>query len=317
MMTQTDKITAIIPNYNDAAMLPRAIESLLEQTSPLHEIIIVDDGSTDNSLQVIEKFREVHPCIRLIQHEKNQGVTPALNTGIEHATGDYVILCAADDWYESHMCALAKHAIRQNPRIGLICGDAIVERFDMRTPFLRRLPYTKTNTWITPTEFRAAANSGYVGFNAGGGMLMQRRAVIEAQMLYPSLRWHCDWLLYFAIALRHGIYYIDEVFIHINMRAASYSEGKRDWKIQKQVMIDTVQTIATQYPDLWPDFKKAALMPHYSLRYIPLFIFNANCRPFFTLRFAWKCIINNSLVVRIGRLFPYRVILRARKLLRA
>lgn len=317
MMTLNNKITAIIPNYNDGALLPNAINSLINQTSSLHEIIIVDDGSTDNSVAIIEKFKQTNSIIRLIQFENNRGVCAALNQGIEHATGDYIILCAADDTYDAHMVTLAQYAIQQNPRVGLICGDAIINRFDMKNSFYRSLPYPKKNAWITPLEFREAAKKGYVGFNAGGGMLMRRQAVIEAHMLYPELRWHCDWLLYFAVALRHGIYYIDKTFIHINMRANGYSEGKRDWDTQKQVMTSTINIIQQHYPDLWPDFKKAALLPHYSIYYIPLFISNPKLRSFITFRLLWKFIINNKLVVRLGRLFPYSVILHARKLLRA
>lgn len=311
------KISAILPNYNDSELLPNAIQSLLNQTETLTEIIIIDDGSTDNSLAIIEDLMNQHHHIRLVQHEKNQGVCAALNHGIEHATGDYVILCAADDWYNENMIALAKQAIRKTPRAGLICGDAIINRFDMQESFKRTLPYSKKNDWITPDEFQAIAKSGYVGFNGGGGMLLKRQAILEAGLLHPELRWHCDWLLYFAIAMKHGIYYVDEVFIHIHMRQNSYSEGKRHLKIQKQVMIDTVHILKKRYPNLWDHFKKAALLPNYSIRYLPLFLIDPIMRQFLTLPLIWKLFINNRAIVRIGRLFPYRVILQARKLLRA
>lgn len=311
------KISAIIPNYNDAVLLPKALESLVNQTDPLTEIIVVDDGSTDNSINVIQDFMSRYNNIRLIQHEKNQGVCAALNTGIEQATGDYVMLCAADDWYADNMIALAKQVIRHNPRIGLICGDAMVTRFDMRQSFKRTLPYQKKNSWITPEEFQQLAKKGYVGFNGGGGMLMKRQAVLEAGLLYPELRWHCDWLLYFAVAMQHGIYYIDEVFVHINMRKTSYSEGKNNRKVQKQVMIDTINVIYKQHPELWDPFREGALLPNYSIRYLPLFLFYPVLRQFLTPRLVWKFIINNRIVVKIGRLFPYRVILEARKLLKA
>ena len=81
--------------------------------------------------------------------------------------------------------------------------------------------------------------------------------------------------------------------------------------------MDTVATIEKHYPDLWQDFKQSALLPHYSIRYIPMFVSNAKLRSFITLRLLWKFIINNRMVVRVGRLFPYRIILHARKLLRA
>lgn len=315
--SHTIKISALLPNYNDAALLPKAILSLLNQTAPLTEIIIIDDGSTDNSLDIIHGFMQEHPHIRLIQHETNEGVCAALNHGIEQAIGDYVLLCAADDSYHPNMAALAKQAIQKYPRVGLICGDALVNRFDLSKTFHRTLPYRKKNDWITSDEFKTLASRGYVGFNGGGGMLINRQAILEAGKLYPQLRWHCDWLLYFAIAFRHGIYYIDQVFVHIFMRQNSYSEGKCQWKVQKQVLLDTIHILNHQYPLLWNDFKEAALLPHYDIRYLPLFLLDPILRRYFTFRLLWKICLNNPAVVRIGRLFPYRMILHARKLLKA
>src|SRR5665213_1517564 len=93
----TFSISAIIPNYNSIEFLPKAIQSLLNQEEAFSEIIIVDDGSIDNSVEVIQLLIQEHPSIRLIRHEHNQGVCAALNTGIQSATGDYILLGAADD----------------------------------------------------------------------------------------------------------------------------------------------------------------------------------------------------------------------------
>jgi glycosyltransferase involved in cell wall biosynthesis len=307
---------AVIPNYNSAEFLPKSIQSLLDQTEAFDEIIIVDDGSTDNSIELIETFIKDHPQIRLVRHEKNQGVIAALNTGVKHAKSDYLLLGAADDWYGTTVVASAKRVGQQFPDVGVICGDAIVERFDLAQPFYRSLPYP-VHTLLSPDEFKAITCQSYVGFNSSGGMFMNRQAILNAGMLYPATRWHCDWLLYFAVALRQGVYYINEVFIHINMRKLSYSEGKNNNQTQNKVMLDTLQVIHQHYPDLWQDFKKAALVPHHALRYVYLFLLDKTARQFVTKRFIWKMIINNPAVVKIGRLFPYRVILRMRKLLRA
>jgi glycosyltransferase involved in cell wall biosynthesis len=311
------KISAILPNYNSANFLPKSIETLANQTEAFSEILIVDDGSTDNSLDIIREFMQKHQNIRLIQHEKNQGVNAALNTGIQNAIGDYVILCAADDFYGANIVEQAKQVIAKHPTVGLICGDAIVYRYDLKAPFYRMLPYP-TDCYISPAQFKQMAKKSYVGFNSGGGMFLNRELVIKAGMLNPALRWHSDWLLYFVVAFQQGFYYINEVFIHISMRAAGYCEnGKKDKKIQNQVMLDTVKAIATQHPELWQNFKQTALAPHYSPRYIPLFLADPIGRRFLTPRLLWKMLINNRMVVRLGRLFPYPVILKMRKLLKS
>jgi len=311
------KISAILPNYNSVEFLSRAIQSLLDQTEAFTEILIVDDGSTDDSLSVIREFMRSHSIIRLLRHEKNQGVCKALNYGIEQATGDYIILCAADDWYHEQIVALAKKIIRNHPSVGLICGDAIVNRYDKNVSFRRMLPYARKNAFISAAEFTTLSRNSYVGFNGGGGMFMNRQAVLAAGMLHSKLRWHCDWLLYFVVAFQQGLYYCDEIFVYVNLRKGSYSEGRNIWKQQKQVMLDTVQILSQHYPALWGAFKAAALLPSYAIRYIPLFLFYPMLRRFFTIKLLWKLLLNNKMVVRIGRLFPYWIILGVRKLLRA
>lgn len=309
-------MSAVMPSYNCAQFLPRAVQSLVDQKVPFDEIIIVDDGSTDNSVAIVESFIKDHPHIRLVKHEKNQGVNAATNTGMKHATGDYILFCATDDWFGPNMVASAKEAAKNHPGVGVICGDGVIDRFDLKQPFYRNLPYPP-NAFLSPEQFKAFTLKSYVGFNSAGGMFMHRQAILDAGIVHPETRWHGDWLLYFVVALRQGMFYVNDVFINVSMRKASYSEGKQNKKIQDQVMLDTIRIISQEYPDLWSDFKKAGLLPHHALRYIPLFLSDAIARKFVTRRLIWKILINNQMTVRIGRLFPYSVILRARKLLRA
>jgi glycosyltransferase involved in cell wall biosynthesis len=310
------KISAVLPNYNSSEFLTKSIQSLINQTEPFTEIIIVDDGSTDESLTIIADFMAKYDHVRLIKHTANLGVCLALNHGLEQAIGDYVILCAADDWYHENIVALAKQVIQQFPTVGLICGDALVDRYDLAAQFRRTLPFP-SNELITPQAFKLITQKSYVGFNGSGGMFMNRQAIMKAGLLYPELKWHCDWMLYFVIAFQQGIYYLDNVFVYISMRKESYSQGKQVWQEQKQVMLDTINILAKDYPDLWYDFKKAALLPSYEIRYIPLFLFHSKMRRFLSVPLLWKLIINNAFVTRIGRLFPYRIILGVRKLLRS
>src|SRR3990167_1228283 len=288
------KISAILPNYNMAELLPRSIQSLLDQTQPFSEIIIVDDGSTDGSIAVIEDYMRRHTNLRLIRHEKNQGVLSALNTGIKHAVGDYVMLCAADDTYGAKIVEASLPVIQQFPDVGVICGDAVVERFDLAEPFYRTLPFP-SGELITAPVFKTLSRKNYVGFNGGGGMLINRQAVINAEMLQLDSRWHGDWILYFVVAFRHGIYYCKQVFTHINMRKQGYSEGKNENRVQDKVMLDTVNIIARCYPDLWDDFRDSALLPHYALRYRKLFLSDPVSHQFITTRLLWKLIINNAM----------------------
>lgn len=90
-------VTIGITNYNAAATLRRAIESATAQTIHNREIVVVDDASTDHSVEIAKKLQGEHSEIRVIQHEKNLGYAGALNTLIKNARGQYIAFFDSDD----------------------------------------------------------------------------------------------------------------------------------------------------------------------------------------------------------------------------
>src|ERR1700677_4302933 len=75
-------LSVILPNYNHAKLIPRALYAFLNQTPPAEEIIVIDDGSTDDSVKVIEEFARRHRSIRLIRHPANRGIVAAVKSGL-------------------------------------------------------------------------------------------------------------------------------------------------------------------------------------------------------------------------------------------
>ena len=99
---ESEQISVVIPLYNKEAEIERALKSVISQSLTPHEIIVVDDGSTDASAQIVREVIESHPehNIRLVSQE-NRGVSTARNRGIEEATGEYVAFLDGDDYYLS------------------------------------------------------------------------------------------------------------------------------------------------------------------------------------------------------------------------
>lgn len=92
------QISVTIPSYNQGIYLPEAIESVLNQTLQVHEIVIVDDASTDDSYGIAAGFQSRYPrLIQLIRHTQNRGVAAARNTALVAASGDYLTYLDADD----------------------------------------------------------------------------------------------------------------------------------------------------------------------------------------------------------------------------
>ena len=94
------KVSVIIPVYNSSCYLKQCLESVLRQTLSEIEVIVVDDGSTDDSFSILEKYRLADNRMKLIHFDKNTGVSHARNTGIGIAEGKYLYFLDSDDWID-------------------------------------------------------------------------------------------------------------------------------------------------------------------------------------------------------------------------
>src|SRR5262245_56025904 len=108
------KLSVIVPNFNHAQFLPRCLEAILGQSVRPMEILVMDDASTDNSVEVIESCAQSHPGVRLHRNEQNLGVVANINRGVNLAQGDYLAFAAADDevapgFFEKSLALLANN----------------------------------------------------------------------------------------------------------------------------------------------------------------------------------------------------------------
>ena len=100
--SQSPKVSIIIPVYNSAKYLKTCLDSVLSQTYQNLEIILIDDGSTDNSNKLVDDFAKSNPHIKSL-HQKNAGLSAARNAGIKNATGNYIMFVDSDDYIEPDM----------------------------------------------------------------------------------------------------------------------------------------------------------------------------------------------------------------------
>jgi glycosyltransferase involved in cell wall biosynthesis len=92
-------ISVIMACYNTSTYVEAAVSSVLNQTYPHAEVIVVDDGSTDTSADIVKRLIEVHPDRIQLKHLNHSGPYPARNLGLRHARGDYIAFLDADDWW--------------------------------------------------------------------------------------------------------------------------------------------------------------------------------------------------------------------------
>ncbi|HHT99528.1 MAG TPA: glycosyltransferase family 2 protein [Acholeplasma sp.] len=107
------KISVIVPVYNTSKYLEKCLNSIRNQTYENIEIIVVNDGSTDNSLDILNEISKKDKRIKVISQE-NGGLSKARNTGLEHATGSYVGFIDSDDYIDPNMYETMLRAMKQN-----------------------------------------------------------------------------------------------------------------------------------------------------------------------------------------------------------
>ncbi len=118
--THLPLVSVIIPTYNYGRYLPRAIESCLNQSYTALEIIVVDDGSTDNTQEVAKRYQDRIVYIR----QENGGVSAARNKGLEQATGAFIAFLDADDYITEDAIQTRLEALTKNPEAGVVITEA-------------------------------------------------------------------------------------------------------------------------------------------------------------------------------------------------
>jgi len=116
-------ISVIIPAYNQSHYLGEAIQSVIDQTYPDFELIVVDDGSTDKTAQVACSFLD--PRVHYI-HQENRGLSAARNTGILRSTGEYLTFLDSDDLFVADKLETLLNAMQRDPSLGLVAGQTIL-----------------------------------------------------------------------------------------------------------------------------------------------------------------------------------------------
>lgn len=124
--THCPDISVVLPTFNRAALLPKAVESVIRQTWKSWELIVVDDGSTDDTFSVINPYIERHGCIRYLKH-RNRKLNMTRNAGIQAAFGTWITFLDSDDSYVPEHLETRIQFMRENPEIDLIAGGFYTE----------------------------------------------------------------------------------------------------------------------------------------------------------------------------------------------
>jgi glycosyltransferase involved in cell wall biosynthesis len=113
------KLSVMMPNYNHGRYIADALDAIVNQSFQPFEVIVCDDGSTDDSVQIIRRFAERYPFVRLIRNDTNLGVFPTLDKLLASVSGDYLYSAAADDKILPGFFEKSMKLLMQYPQAGI------------------------------------------------------------------------------------------------------------------------------------------------------------------------------------------------------
>jgi len=222
-LPETPTVSVLISNYNYARYIGETIESVLCQTYPHFEIIVCDDGSTDNSCEIIETYVQKDNRIKLIR-KKNAGVAIALNRAYEQSKGEIVCILDADDLWINNKLQKVIEAFKCNPKSGFVIHNVV--EIDGQGNYVKLAPKLErlASGWMAPY---ALANGGLVKHIPPASALCLRREITNLIFpLNPAMVRNTDSLIYRLAPLITEIAAIEEILSKFRLHGANATSAK-------------------------------------------------------------------------------------------
>lgn len=212
-MRKPMNISAVIPAYNSAAFITDAVRSIQQQTYPIDEIIIVDDGSTDNTEQIVSTLSGRIVSIK----QQNQGPSAARNTGIEAAKNEWIAFLDADDQWTPNKIERQLEVLQKHPELVLIAGDmAEIDKNDQvitESVLDKHHLLTRFQSLDNRPIPNALAELVTKNFIPTGTVLVKKSALQEAGSFNPSIRFGEDLECWAKIAAKHPIACLPDILM--------------------------------------------------------------------------------------------------------
>lgn len=257
-------LSVIIPNYNHSMYLQECFKRLKSQTQLPKEIIIIDDGSKDNSVSIIEnevvKIKNEHPSISVtfIKNKKNKGVIYSENLGVKKSKQNNVYFLSVDDTIESEFFKKSLDALSEFPNAGMC--SAIVKVQNSNDQFVYNpinLPSKKTQ-YITPQICRKILYKN--DFWTGGNSCIYRRSVfISLGGFREEFHGFCDIYLAMSVVAKYGCVFIPKHLTTFKIYETSYSSSY--YTLEKLEDLQKIyKMMIKSFADNHPDYFKPKLL---------------------------------------------------------
>ncbi len=235
------RLTVIVPTYNHAHFIGQALDSVFAQSRPPERVLVLDDGSTDDTADVMKPYLGRKPPVEYVRMTTNRGVVAALNTGVSMVESEFVVFLAADDMLAPAAVEKSLSVLTQNPQAAL-CG-MFVKLIDEAGGLLKR-----------PRDFDFGMQARYVpheeclarlyrdgGLFGGNGVVYRTRYLQEGGGFSAELMAFCDGFRIQELALRYGVCIVPESLVTWRQRTTSYAATSRSDPGVSLAILDAVR----------------------------------------------------------------------------
>lgn len=230
------EVSVIVPVYNGEHDLARCLDSLVNQTLESMEIIVVDDGSTDGTPDVIRRYTDRHPDRIRAFRKENGGQGSARNLGMAEAIGEYVGFVDADDYVSTDMFECMLSAARQSDADMVTCD------------YTYTYGDTKDAERVTLAKPQKPIDLFFDPWAAPWNKLYRRSVLMDNGVRFPELRAYEDTAFYAnAIPFTHSIANVDEAFVHQYFRESSTMNQSQDARVL--LIFDVIDDIIAFYKE--------------------------------------------------------------------
>ena len=249
-------VSIIIPAYNTEKYIHRAIESSIRQTHTNTEIIIIDDGSSDNTLKTAQYYADNNSRVKVI-HQDNKGVSAARNNGIREAKGEYIIFLDSDDWLDTNAVDFLLNSQDEYPGILITTGhySALISE---NGKVLRRLSNLSFHNNRSFNKQQAVE----FWFSSACCKIFYAEILKKYNIFFrEGIHNHEDGLFVFEYINRaENVIYIDKAVWNILNRPGSACNSGYSFKMVSSVI--QADNIMIDYPDNTPDIKETLFIRH-------------------------------------------------------
>ncbi len=277
-------LSVAIPNYNHAQYLPRCLESILRQSVQPSEILVLDDCSTDNSIEVLQDFARRHPQIRVHRNERNLGAVGNINQAFELARGEYLFVPSADDEVVPGFFEKSLRLLAQYPQAALSCTIAEWHDVDSGLKWHMGSGMAETPCYLAPDELVRLGRKGKL-IICTSSVILKKEALRQAGGYIPELRWHVDWFATAVMAFRNGLCHVPEPLSNFYLHSTSYYHKGRASGEHVQVLARLMDKLRSPaYADVAPRVRDSAMLSLFGLTIMGLMLRRPEYRWFLTPR---------------------------------